>query len=138
MRHLSNLLTAFTFSLVVVLLTVGCGDARGSNPPGQGHGVGSTLVSIGLWFTWAGGCAIGIGILGAVACLVMPAIAPFRGILADIAVVGVASLLLGASFIWLGNHAWLLAVVVGLLLAGLGFRYRARLARLLGLKKAKG
>lgn len=114
-------------------MIVGCGDDRGSNPGEGGVTAGATLVSIGQWFTYAGSIALGIGILGRVACLVMPAIAGFGELLGDIAVIGLASTLLGTSFIWLGNHTWLLAIVVGLLLVGLGIRYRARIARFLGL-----
>lgn len=135
MIYLLRLLTALLFSLIVVLMVCACGDARGGNQGGHAPGVGSTLVSIGLWFTWAGSFALGIGIIGRVACLVMPALAGFAELLSDLAVIGLATLLLGTSFIWLGNNAWLLAVVVVLLLALIGFRYRVRLARLLRLKK---
>jgi Ca2+/Na+ antiporter len=121
--------------LLAVLLS-GCGDDRGANRGGADQTeVGETLVSIGLLFTWAGSAAIGLGVLGLVACLVFPAIAAFREFLGDIAVVGLASLLLGTSFIWLGNHPWVLAVAVGLLAAFLGYRYWPRLVRALRRRK---
>lgn len=129
-------LTAVACSLLVILAVVGCGDSRGSNQGGDQGGVGSTLVSIGHWFTYAGSVALGIGALGVVACFVWPVLAGFREFLGDLAVVGLAAVLLGCSFIWLGTHAWLLAVVVALLLGLLLFRYRARIPRFLRLKKA--
>lgn len=125
-------LSALLAAGLVALALAGCGETRGAD---QGPGkvtAGETLVSIGLWFTWAGSFALGIGILGRVAAIVMPAIAGFAEFLGDIAVVGLASALLGCSFIWLGNHTWLLALVIGLLLIGLGVRYRVRIARYLG------
>lgn len=125
-------LAALLATGLIALVLAGCGETRGSDQsPGQVT-AGETLVSIGLWFTWAGSFALGIGILGRVAAIVMPAIAGFAEFLGDIAVVGLASVLLGCSFIWLGNHTWLLALVIGLLLIGLGVRYRVRIARYLG------
>ncbi len=122
----------------VAVVLLGCDDARGSNPEGgPTHEVGSTLVSVGLYFTYAGSAALGLGFLGVVACFVMPAIAGFRELLSDIAVIGLASILLGSSFIWLGNHAWLLAVAVGLLCAFLLYRYWPRIVRFARRKKAE-
>jgi len=130
--HLAALIGVLVACIILLALT-GCSDERGSNQEGGGHiTAGATLVSIGLWFTWAGSFALGIGILGSVAATVMPAVAGFRGLLADIAVIGLSSLLLGTSFIWLGNHAWLLATVVILLFVGIGVRYRTRITRFLG------
>ena len=132
-RH-DNRCTVIALALLALLavLLSSCGDGRGSNPgDGDRVEVGETLVSIGLWFTWAGSAAIGLGVLGLVACVVFPAIAGFREFLGDIAVVGLASLLLGASFIWLGNHPWVLAVAVGLCAAFLLYRYWPRLVRAL-------
>lgn len=118
--------------LVLALTLISCNDQRGSNPGANPISAGETLASIGYWFTLAGSLALGVGILGRVACLVMPALAGFAELLGDIAVIGIASLLLGTSFIWLGNHTWLLAIVIGLLLIGIGVRYRVRIARFLG------
>ncbi len=130
--HLVALIGILVACIILLALT-GCSDERGSNPSGgERVTAGATLVSIGLWFTWAGSIALGLGFLGAVAAFVMPALAGFRGLLADIAVIGLSSLLLGTSFIWLGNHAWLLATVVILLLASVGVRYRTRIARFFG------
>jgi hypothetical protein len=123
-------------ALLLAVTLVGCGEPRGENQ-GDETGVGETLVSIGLWFTYAGSFAFGIGLLGRVACLVMPAIAGFAELLGDIAVIGLASLLLGTSFIWLGNNPWVLAVVVGLLAAFLLYRYWPRVVRLVRRKKAQ-
>jgi hypothetical protein len=129
---------ALLAAAAVALALTGCDDVRGSNrPPAPGTGVGQTLVSIGLYFTWAGSFALGIGFLGVVACFVMPAIAGLRELLGDIAVIGLASLLLGSSFIWLGNNAWLLAVSVALLGAFLLYRYWPRVVRLVRKKKAQ-
>ena len=134
-KHLVALIGILVATILILLMS-GCSDDRGSNPGGSERiTAGATLVSIGLWFTWAGSAALGIGILGRVACLVMPAIAGFGELLGDIAVIGLASLLMGTSFIWLGNHAWLLATVVVLLLAGIGVRYRVRISRFLGLPR---
>lgn len=127
-KHLVALIGALVAAILLMLLT-GCGDARGSNPGGNETGVGETLVAIGLYFTWAGSFVLGIGALGVVACFVFPALLPFREFLGDIAVVGLASVLLGSSFIWLGNNTWLLAVVIGLLLLFLGYRYWPRVVR---------
>lgn len=121
----------------IVVALSGCSAPREENQGGEGTTVGETLVFIGRWFTYAGAAALGIGLLGRVACLVFPTIAFLAEFLGDIAVVGLASLLLGTSFIWLGNHAWLLAIVVGLLLVLIGLRYRVRIARFLGFKKTK-
>ena len=126
------LLIGILVAVIFLMALTGCHEQRGSNPGDDRITAGETLVSIGLWFTWAGSFVLGIGLLGRVACLVMPAIAGFAEFLGDIAVVGLASVLLGSSFIWLGNHTWLLAIVVGLLLVGLGVRYRVRIARYLG------
>ena len=126
-----------TILLVSLILLVGCGSARVCPQPLTHAEVGTTLISIGLYFTWAGAAAIGLGILGGIACTFFPAIALFRGYLAELAAIGIATLLLGCSFIWLGNHAWLMAVVVGLLLSAVCFRYRNRLGKLLGLPKNK-
>lgn len=130
-KMLVALIGALVAAMFLMVLT-GCDSAREANQPPGKITAGATLVSIGLWFTWAGSFALGIGILGRVACLVMPAIAGFAEFLGDIAVIGLASVLLGSSFIWLGNHTWLLAIVIGLLLIGLGVRYRVRIARYLG------
>ena len=122
--------------LLAVMLT-GCFDERGSNPEECKTGVGSTLVSIGLYFTWAGSFALGLGVLGMVACFVFPAIVAFREFLGDIAVIGLASVLLGSSFIWLGNNPWALAVAIGLLAALLLYRYWPRVVRFFRRKKAQ-
>lgn len=137
--HHDNLRAVLAFALLALLVVLLCGcfsQPRGSNPEGSGTGVGETLVSIGFYFTWAGSLALGLGFLGVVACFVFPAIAAFREFLGDIAVVGLASVLLGSSFIWLGNHTWLLAVAVGLLLLFLGYRYWPRVVRFLRRQKA--
>lgn len=128
-KHLVGLI-GLLVAVVLLLLLNGCSDARGSNPGENETGVGETLVSIGLYFTWAGSAVVGLGLLGLVACFVFPAIAAFREFLGDIAVIGLASILLGSSFIWLGNHTWLLAVAVGLLCAFLLYRYWPRIVRL--------
>ncbi len=132
-----TMVAAILFAAATAIWLVGCGDSRGSNPEGEGTGVGATLVSIGLWFTWAGSFALGIGFLGVVACFVMPAIAGFRELLGDIAVIGLAAVLLGSSFIWLGENTWLLAVAIGLLAAFLLYRYWPRVARMVRRKKAQ-
>ena len=127
-KHLVALIGVLVAAILLMLLT-GCGDARGSNHGEDETSVGETLVSIGLYFTWAGSAVVGLGLLGLVACFVFPATAAFREFLGDIAVIGLASILLGSSFIWLGNHTWLLAVAVGLLLALLLYRYWPRVVR---------
>lgn len=134
-KMLVGLIGLLVAAMFLMALT-GCGGPRGSNP-GEETSVGETLVSIGFYFTWAGSIALGIGFLGVVACFVMPAIAGFRELLSDIAVIGLASVLLGSSFIWLGNNTWLLAVAVGLLCAFLLYRYWPRVVRLVRRKKAQ-
>lgn len=137
-KMLVGLIGILVAAMFIMALT-GCGNDRGSNQGESGQtGVGETLVSIGLWFTWAGSFALGIGFIGRVASFVMPALAPFREILGDIAVVGLASLLLGSSFVWLGNNPWVLAVAVGLLAAFLLYRYWPRVVRLVRRKKEAG
>ncbi len=115
----------------------GCADSRGPNHGESKTGVGETLVSIGLYFTWAGSFVLGLGVLGIVACFVMPALVTFRELLGDIAVIGLAAVLLGSSFIWLGNNPWILAVAIGLLAAFLLYRYWPRVVRMARRKKAQ-
>lgn len=124
-------------ALVIAVTLAGCFESRGNPSPAVHHGVGSTLVAIGLYFTWAGSAAIGLGVIGGIACLFMPALAIFRGYLLELAALGLVTLLLGTSFVWLGNNSWLLAVVVGLLCVFMCIRYRKRLGKLLGLPKNK-
>ncbi len=135
-KHLVGLIGLLVAALIYLALT-GCSGSREANPGDDQTGVGETLVSIGFYFTWAGSIALGIGFLGVVACFVMPAIAGFRELLGDIAVIGLASVLLGSSFIWLGNNPWVLAVAIGLLVAFLVYRYWPRVARMVRRKKAQ-
>ncbi len=135
-KHLVGLIGLLVAALIYLALT-GCSGSREGNPGDDETGVGETLVSIGLYFTWAGSFVLGIGALGVVACLVMPAIAGFRELLGDIAVIGLAAVLLGSSFIWLGNNPWVLAVAIGLLVAFLVYRYWPRVARMVRRKKAQ-
>lgn len=111
--------------LITGLLLCSCVTSRSAPLPVAHIGVGSTLVSVGLYFALAGSIAVGAGLLGALACVFFGAIAIFRAYLIELAVLGFGAILLGSSFIWLGNHAWLLAVVVGLLAFLTAYRYRA-------------
>lgn len=130
-KHLVCLIGILVAAILLMLFT-GCGWGREGNRPASCPGDGSTLVAIGNVFAWAGSAALGVGFLGRVACFVFPAIAVFAEFLGDIAVVGLASVLLGVAFIWVGTHTWLLALVVFLVCLGVGLRYRTRIARWLG------
>ena len=110
--------------VILGLFLCACTTGRGALPAPHPVEVGATLLSIGSLFTWAGSSAIGIGLLGVVACAFFPAIGLLRVYLEELAALGFASVLLGCSFIWLGNHAWLLAVAIGLLICLIAFRYR--------------
>jgi hypothetical protein len=121
--------------LIAALILAGC-QVRGSNQP-PCPGTGSTLVAIGQWSVVAGCAAVGAGVLATVASFFpwTAFLQAFRPAINELIALGVACILLGSSFIWLGTHAWLLAVVVVLVLAGLGFRYRGRIARFLGIPR---
>lgn len=115
--------------LLAGLFLVACSDARmhqpGSHGTGAGSfGVGATIGAIGQIFTWAGGIGMGLCTLATVATFFVSFLSGLREIfLEGIAICFIATLF-GASFIWLGNNPWLLAVCVGLVGLLLLVRYR--------------
>lgn len=127
-----------TVMVAAMLLTLaGCGWGRGAPQPGNCPGAGSALISIGQW-AQVSGCAVA----GACALATVASFFPwtaflqiFRPALQEGIALGVAAILLGSAAIWLGTHTWLMAIVVVLVLAGLGFRYRNSIGRFLGLPR---
>ncbi len=122
--------------LALCIVLTGCGWGRG---PAQGvpcPGTGSALVSIGQWAQVAG-CAVA----GACALATVASFFPwtaflqvFRPALQEGIAIGIATIILGTAAVWLGTHAWLMAIVVLLVVVGLGIRYRVRIRRFLGLQ----
>lgn len=124
-------------ALALCVLLAGCGWGRGAPQPGSCPGAGSTLVAIGQWAVVAGSAAIGAGVLATVASFFpwTAFLQAFRPAIQELIALGVAAVLLGTAAIWLGTHTWLMAIVVVLVLAVLGFRYRNRVGRWLGLPR---
>lgn len=124
---------ALLSAIVAAMWLTGC-QVRGSNQPGC-PGTGSTLVAIGQWGTAAGCAAVGAGTLALVASFFpwTAFLSVFRPLITEVIALGGAAILLGTSCIWLGEHTWILAVVVLLVCAGFGIRYRNRIRRFLGL-----
>lgn len=125
----------FAILAIGILILAGCGWGRGAPQPGFCPGTGSTLVSIGQWSQITGCSAVGIAAIAWVLGI-FPATAevflPLAKYFIELAAIGIALIVLGTSAIWLGTHTWLMAIVVVLVLAGLGFRYRNRIGRFLG------
>ncbi len=100
--------------LLLVILTLlaacGCGEARPpiDNTPPPEPSVGELIRGCGVWILRAGIIAIAIGILGIVASVFVAFLLPLRQYLGELAVVGLAALLLGSSLVWLGDNPWLL------------------------------
>lgn len=132
-RRITGLLALLALALAVFAIS-GCGWGREGNRGAGCTTSGATLISVGEWTVVAGCAAVGAGILAVVASFFPPTsfLAYFRPVIAEVVALGIAAILLGTSFIWLGTHAWLLALVVLLLCAGLAVRYRVRIARFLG------
>lgn len=127
--------------LIGALLLAGCWlDSRGSPQPERCGIACSTLVSVGTYLVWAGGSALAVGLLASVASFFpwTAFLGVFRPIFAEVAALGFAAVLLGSAFIWLGDHVWLVAVVCGLLLAWLGYRYRAAVLAFIAAGVARG
>ncbi len=128
--------------LIACLLLVGCEwpFIRGPLPPdcGRNPTVGCTLATLGQYFVWAGGLAVAAGFLACAATFI-PAVAALAGTLRslfmEIALMGVAAILVGSAFLWVGNHPWVIAVVIGALALAAGYRYRRFLFTLLRIKK---
>lgn len=124
-------------------LLAGCwpwGSVRGEGGTGNGHTVGDTLADIGYWFTWGGGLVMGVAALALVASF-FPATAVIlsvvRPYIAEAIAIGFAAVLVGSSLLWLGAHPWLLGVIIGLVVVGLCWRYRARLSRIFRISETK-
>lgn len=131
--------------IVLVFLAIllsGCDwpFARGVVPPDCPHNptVGCTLVSIGQYLIWAGGAAVAAGLLACAASFI-PAIAAFcgalRSLFLEIVLLGFVAILVGSAFLWIGNHPWVLAVVIGAVCLAALYRYRRALFALLRIKK---
>ena len=135
-KHLVCLIGLLVAAILLMLLS-GCGWGREANQRPACPGAGSTLVAIGQWTVVVGSAAIGAGILATVASFFpwTAFLQVFRPIFAEIIALGVTAVLLGSAAIWLGTHAWLMAIVVLLVAAGLVFRYRNRIGRFLGLPR---
>lgn len=142
MKYL-GIISIFSF----VLLLTACGHDRGSVPPtgslGSGSqlgGVGSILQEIGSIFLWAGASVVGAAVVALIASFI-PFFSGFlsglRTLLVDGIVIGISILLLGASFTYLGEHPWILALAIGLIGALLLVRYRLIIERDLGITQTQ-
>lgn len=127
--------------ILVCLFIAGCDDAR-SVPSEHRHGhlptVGDTIGHVGTWVTIAGSAALAAGIL-AFAASFFPwtsFLAIFRTAIIEAIALGFAAILVGSSFLWLGAHPWLIAVVIALVGAGLAWRYRRTVCRFFGYPKS--
>ncbi len=127
-------LSVVTLALAFVLVTaaIGCGEARppaGGVQPVEPPGVGELIRGCGVWILRAGIIAMVAGILGVIASGFVAVLQPLREYMGELAIVGAAALVLGASLVWLGDNPWILW---GSLLAGAAWclwRYWPKLAR---------
>lgn len=129
--------------IAAVLLLCSCGEFRGSLPGGStsagGQHVGDILCSIGVYALWAGSTAVFVAGLGAIASVVPYTalfVAPFRGYLAELGILGVGAILIGSSFVYVGDHPWIIAVTSAVVALAAAVRYRARWLPLFGISPA--
>lgn len=130
-RHQSWSWLGLIVIAVMLLAACGCGEARSPATVAQqsAPGVGALIRGCGAWILRAGIIAISIGILGLVASAFVAFLVPLRKYLGELAIMGAAALVLGASLIWLGDNSWILW---GTVLAASAFaiwRYWPRLWR---------
>ena len=119
--------------LMLVVLAAGCAG-RGALPAGttqaDGRHVAGVLLTLGEWLAWGGGALVSAGLIGWAASF-LPYVAVvasgFRTILLEAALLGAAAILVGSSFIWVGNNPWVIAVVTVLVVGFMAVRYRRRL-----------
>ena len=123
------------FLAVAISMLAGCGsDARSLPSGGASSGglhVGPILDSAGAYLTWAGAAAVTIGLLAFAASffsILSVILGGFRDWFLEAAVLGVAAIVVGASFIYLGNHPWLLCIPVAVVAVALAIRYHSFLA----------
>jgi hypothetical protein len=102
----------------IAILAIGCGDTTArSLPPAtiSAHaGVGYTLTEIGVWLLWISASAITLGTIGVVGSFFISFLLALRDVFIDAIIAGLALLLVGSSINYLGQHPWLLAVIIGL------------------------
>lgn len=124
-------------SLLVILATlalVGCGSDARSQTPGTPAGPGSVghiLTDIGAYLTWAGAAAVTLGLLAFAASFfsfLAVVLGGFRSWFLEAAILGVAAIVIGSSFLYLGAHPWLLCIPVVAVAVGLAIRYHSFLA----------
>lgn len=92
---------------------------------------------MGATIVWVGGIAATICGLGALASVLVPALAGLRALLIEAAVLGFCAVVIGTSFTWLGDHLWVIGAVCGLCLCGLAYWYWPRLRRFLAKRQAR-
>ena len=120
----------------IVLMLAGCGDSARSLPSGGassgGLHVGPILDAAGAYLTWAGAAAVTLGLLAFAASffsVLSVILGGFREWFLEAAILGIAAIVVGASFIYLGNHPGLLCIPVAVVAVALAIRYHSFLAK---------
>ena len=118
--------------ILATLFLAGCGDARSVPPPSSGAGsVGHLLEDIGSYLVWAGAGAVTAGLLAFAASFfsfLAVVLGGFRAWFLEAAILGLAAIVVGSSFMYLGAHPWLLCIPVVAVVVGLAIRYHSFLA----------
>lgn len=107
-KHERVLMPLVGILLVAAILfcLFGC-DSRGSLPPGgDKKGLGEQLGDIGEQFTFWGLIASGVGVVA----FFIPALLPFRPIIAIVGEAGAGCAIFGGISVWISNNFWILVL----------------------------
>lgn len=127
--------------LIAIAVLCGCADSRGSLPPigspPHGQHVGDTLNAIGFWIVSIGAIGLAASVLAVIASAISflgISLAPqVRTWIIEAAILCFAAILVGSTFMWVGDHPWMVLVACGLVALGLVVRYRSLVLALFNL-----
>lgn len=121
-------------ALLLTIIVLAACDSRTTPSPQQlgpeSRGLGAQLGSIGGTILSTGLWATGLGLVARIAgVFFVPILAPFSGFLGDIIEIGIIAAIVGASFVWLSAHTWLVVLACVVTALAWGYMRRATILR---------